>query len=289
GNTEILKQIGLTRRRLGLWDEAATSLLQGMELNPGDVDLVSIAVDTLAMMQRWSQLSEVLSSARLRFADNTDLAINEAMLPLWSEGDVKTARVRYDSVRPNFGPEYVYATLDLPWYERNFSAAVEVWDRPEVVELSAAIGWTGYRELNLAMAYQHLGQHETADKFLREAVQRLADIDRSHQRVTVASQLATLAIALALQDEHKRAIEIAQEAVELHSLENDKVDGTNPMKWLSYVLALAGEYDRSLDLIAQLIDQPSGFRRWELYLHPRWDFFRNDERFNALIRPNNIE
>ncbi|MDH3589314.1 MAG: hypothetical protein OEQ74_07910 [Gammaproteobacteria bacterium] len=289
GNTEILKQIGLTQRRLGLWDESATRLLQGMELNPADVDLVSIAVDTLAMMQRWQQLREVLPAARLRFADNTDLAIAEAMLPLWAEGKVKVARERYNRVPPNSGPEYVYATMELPLYERNFSAAVEVWDRPEVIEVSSATGWTGYRELNLAIAYRHLGQNETADEFLRETVQSLADINRNRHIVTVASELSTLAIALALQGESKRAIDTAEEAVELHSLENDKVDGTNPMKWLSYVLGLAGEYDRSLDLIAQLIDQPNGFRRWELYLHPRWDFFRDNERFNTLIRPDNIE
>lgn len=289
GNTEILKQIGLTQRRLGRWDESATSLLRGMELNPGDVDLVSIAVGTLAMMQRWPQLGETLSRARARFPDNTDLAIAEAMLPLWSAGDVEMARQRYDRVTPNSGPEYVYAALDLPLYERDFAGAVEVWDRPEVVEVSSATGWTGYREVNLAVAHRHLGANEKADMLLREAVQRLGEIDRDRHSVTVASELSTLAIALALQGESTRAIEVAQEAVALHSLENDKVDGTGPMKWLSYVLALAGEHDRSLDLIGQLIDQPNGFRRWELQLHPRWDFFRENDRFKALIRPNNLQ
>ena len=41
----------------------------------------------------------------------------------------------------------------------------------------------------------------------------------------------------------------------------------------------------SFDILARMIDKPAGFNRWVLTLDPRWDFFRDDERFNDLIRP----
>ncbi len=62
-----------------------------------------------------------------------------------------------------------------------------------------------------------------------------------------------------------------------------------PPKVLCKVLALTGERDRALEMMAQLIDEPAGFARWELYLDPRWDFIRDDDRFNDLIRPDNLE
>ena len=73
------------------------------------------------------------------------------------------------------------------------------------------------------------------------------------------------------------------------SRESDRLDGLGPSQWLCQVLALTGDRDRALEMLAELIDVPGGFVRWELYLDPRWDFFRDDERFNDLIRPHNLE
>ncbi len=55
------------------------------------------------------------------------------------------------------------------------------------------------------------------------------------------------------------------------------------------ILALAGRRDESLKEIERLLQQPGGFIRWFLYLDPAWDFFRDDERFNELIRPLNLD
>ena len=105
----------------------------------------------------------------------------------------------------------------------------------------------------------------------------------------MALELAALAEALALQGEKSRAIAIAEEATRILTLESDRLEGTIPLAVLCKVLALTGERDRALEIMAQLIDQPGGFVRWELYLDPRWDFFRDDDHFNDLIRPHNLE
>ncbi len=42
-------------------------------------------------------------------------------------------------------------------------------------------------------------------------------------------------------------------------------------------------------MMPMLLEVPNGFDKWWLYLDPRWDFMRDDERFNALIRPDNLE
>jgi tetratricopeptide (TPR) repeat protein len=289
GDASILIKLGITQRRLGLWEEAVDSLLQGADLDPANANALAIATNTLAIMHQWSRLEEILLWARERFSDDTDLASIAAFLPLWSQGDVESARERYTSVRPNAGDSYVLTTVELPWYERDFAGVIKSWDRPEVLEYVSTSGWAGYRELALAMAYQQLGETDRADRLLGEVVQRLADIDRSRSTTLVRIELETLAEALALQGEKARAIEIAEEATRILTLESDRLEGMWPLKALCKVLALTGERDRALEMMAQLIDKPGGFVRWQLYLDPRWDFFRDDDRFNDLIRPHNLE
>ena len=163
------------------------------------------------------------------------------------------------------------------------------WDRPEVLDGTSSAGWTGLRELNLAMAYQQLRETDRANSLLEEAIQQLANIDRDRPGPLVAYVLDTMALVLALQGQKSRAIAIAEEATRMVSLQDDKVEGPSHVQTLCQVLALTGERDRALEIMAQLIDQPNGFVRWAMYLDPRWDFFRDDERFNDLIRPDNLE
>ena len=51
---------------------------------------------------------------------------------------------------------------------------------------------------------------------------------------------------------------------------------------------MAGKREEALVEIERLLQHPIGFSPWLLYLDPRWDFFRDDERFNTLVRPDDL-
>ena len=55
------------------------------------------------------------------------------------------------------------------------------------------------------------------------------------------------------------------------------------------ILGLTGRQEEALAEIERLLDTPAGLRRWDLHLSPYWDFFRDDERFNELVRPLNLQ
>ena len=285
GDASVLERLGFTQRRLGLWEESVDSLLQAADLDPANASAMHGAAETLAMMQQWSRVEELLLLALERFGDDTDLRSIEAMLPLWSRGDVAASRKLYTDVRPGVSEDYNFTTIELPWFERDFAGVIKAWERPVVREYTSLAGFAGYRELQLALAYQHLGETNRADLLLEDAVQQLANIDRDRPGPLVAPELGTLGLALALQGEKSRAIAVAEEATRTLSVQNDKVDGPWHLIVLCQVLALTGERDRALEIMAQQIDKPGGSTRWELYLDPRWDFFRDDQRFNDLIRP----
>ena len=89
--------------------------------------------------------------------------------------------------------------------------------------------------------------------------------------------------------EHEKALESSQKAMQMIPLENDHIFGVMLARTNSLLLARAGKRDEALEMLAATVDKKEGFTRWQLYLDPRWDFFREDERFNELARPLNLD
>jgi len=287
GDVILLTALGSTQRRLGLWSESIASFLLADELDPASPEAASLAAATMRFSNELDRLESFLADARQRFPYDTDLASTHAMLPIWANGDTITARQRYDAIRPNSGLEYVNASTFLPMYERDFVAAIEAWDLPDVRPLVSLAGWRGWPEVNQAIAWRALGEDERADTLLKSAIER--EIDYSIRPFALASELSARAWALVLFGENELAIATAEEAVELVTYEEDKLEGLTTVWNQCFVLARAGRRDEALACLPKVIDQPGGPLRWELYLDPTWDFMRDDERFNELIRPDNFE
>ena len=62
----------------------------------------------------------------------------------------------------------------------------------------------------------------------------------------------------------------------------DALTGANLAGFRAQVLGMTGHRDEALAEIERLLDTPAGLVRWQLYLDPNWDFFRDDERFNVV-------
>jgi tetratricopeptide (TPR) repeat protein len=287
GNVTLLHDMGASQRRLGLFDESIASLLLANELDPASPEAASLAASTMISNREYDRAQIFLQSARQRHPLDTDIAVIDSFLPILVRGDTKIARQRLGLVRPNAGLEYVAAITELPWFERDFVAAIEVWDLPEVRTFTSVDGWGGWPEVYQAIAWLKLGDDERANALLEEVVNR--DIDRSMAPTNLLSELSGRAWALAMLGDSEGAIADAEEAVRLQPYETDRLEGSYPLESLCYVLALIGRRDEALAMLPMLLEIPTGFEKWWLYLDPRWDFMRDDERFNELIRPDNLE
>jgi TolB-like protein len=287
GNVKLLHDMGASQRRMGLFDESITSLLVANELDPASPEAAGTAASTMVFNREYDRAEIFLQSARQRHPLDTDIAAIDSFLPILVRGDTKIARQRLDRVRPNAGLQYVQAITELPWFERDFVAAIEVWDLPEVRTLTAVDGWHGWPELYRAMAWRELGDDKRASALLEEVVSR--DIDLSMAPTNLGAELTGRSWALALLGDFEGAIADAEEAVRLQPYETDRLEGSYPLQSLCYVLALVGRRDEALAMMPMLLEVPNGFAKWWLYLDPRWDFMRDDERFNDLVRPDNLE
>jgi TolB-like protein/tetratricopeptide (TPR) repeat protein len=289
GNARVASQLAYALRRLGRWEEAIDVLLQVIESDPANISAAYDVVDNLIYTGQWSRLQVFMSQRDERLDDSVAIMTANAGVPLWTHGDVIATRKRLDQVPPNGEERYFTLTTELPWYERDFAAAVAAWDRPEIMELTSLAGYTGLRELYLARAYRELGDQDRAAEMLQQGLEQFAEPNFDGPRTTIAYDAVTFAELLAFQGEFERAIATAEKAYNLVSPDSDHVGGLWTAMGLTRVLALSGERDRALELLAKFIDKPAATTRWEFYLDPRWDFFRDDERFNELIRPHNLD
>jgi TolB-like protein/Tfp pilus assembly protein PilF len=286
-NTDFLAKIGLTQRRLGLWEEAIENLLFATKLSQDNLSIITSTATTLDIKRDTKRLALFLEKVRERFPNAPDLESIAANLVLKSEGDLKKAQTIHQGIIPNSGSQYIIGTLNFAWLQRDQSAIIDALNRPEVITFLKRYPMSLEGERGLA--YHIYGKNKLADIEFNKVISLQHNTQLTGTNLSRAFQLTNLAIAKILLGETEAGITLARQALTIYSHAIDKVDGARIDRFVSYALALAGERDEALKMIEWLLDTPDGYWRWHLYLDPRWDFFRDDERFNQLIKPLNFE
>ena len=64
--------------------------------------------------------------------------------------------------------------------------------------------------------------------------------------------------------------------------ETDHVHGPWVTDTCAFARARLGDVEEAIEMLERGIDVPGGYMRWELALDPRWDFMRDNPRFQAL-------
>ena len=141
---------------------------------------------------------------------------------------------------------------------------------------------------SLSQAYLHWGYQDKSQEFARQAIETALQMDPRNESFK-GLYLEELARAYALNREYDKAQATIAEAGELLPTSRDSLEGPGISASNAWIMALSGQRDEALLEIERLLDTPAGLNRWDMYLNPEWDFFRDDERFNDLIRPLNLQ
>ena len=286
GDADILERIALSQRRLGLWEESVNSTLLAVALDPGNISSARLAIETLANMQEWSRVISLGTEWTRKF-NSTDIDVELANAFAASSGDLGRSRRLLDHITPVASESYANFATYLPLLERDYQAVIDAWDQPEVDAITEQSGWFGWREIFRGFAFLELGDPEKAQAQYEQGLRMLADINPS-KNSNYPYDLEALARIHVLLGENEKALEASNKAKEISPESRDVLDGTSISALHAQILGLTGHREEALAEIERLIDEPNGLVRWHLYLDPMWDFFRDDERFNELIKPHNL-
>jgi TolB-like protein/Tfp pilus assembly protein PilF len=286
GEAEIYRDLGLTLRRLGRWDESVAAFEKTLDLDPLNSFAASTLAETLSIMNDWERLEPLVDLWLTRDPDSSDLVSWKVVALINRYGDLDAAEQLLQAYEGRSDERFsiarsLVAVLRRDWdgliqinHERGNFALLPVMDMTPPYRL----GWSHAQKGDLETARAYFEQY-LAEARQNEPSGRRARAFRAMNQAEAQAWLGNIDAALALADL----------STSLLSREDDHVFGAGLNHRDIWLLAFTGQRDQALDRIAELLDQPEGPTRWQLYLGPSWDFFRDDPRFNELVRPEGIE
>ena len=286
GHSELHRDRALSLRRLGRWEASVEAFEQALELDPLNGDAASTLVETLVMMNAWDRVEPLVDFWLRRKPDSGDLLNYKALAVLNRRGDVDAAWELLEPLDDVRGSRLAGTKILLATMRGDWDQAIELAGDPNNPGFLPIFDIT--TDKREGVIYATKGDLETARDHFNDYLAHVGQTEATG-RIARAFRQINLAEAnawLGAPDSARRHAELAEAAL---PLEMDHVFGTNIQRRLDWVLARTGQRDEALERIAADLDGPEGWTRWELYLDPAWDFFRDDPRFNDLVLPDGVE
>jgi tetratricopeptide (TPR) repeat protein len=286
GVAEIHRDLGLALRRLGRWQASVAAFERTLELDPLNSFAAATLAETLALMNDWARLGPLVDRWLTRDPDSGDLLGWKVDALINGHGDVDTAEALLRAHDQMTSQRFLAAANNVAMIRRNWDPLLaQTRAGPDLIGLGVFDLKKSYR---LGLIHAGKGELETARSHFSRYIEE-SSRGSTQGRVARAFRTMNLATAQAWLGNADTALALAELASTLLPLEDDHVFGANIHRRMTWLLAFLGQRDAALKRIAAKLDQPEGFNRWQLHLDPRWDFFRDDPRFNDLARPEGIE
>lgn len=290
GDANLIERLAYTLRRTGQWEEAISSFQLAFELDPANVRARSSMAETLLRMRDFDRVEPLIDAWMEKYPQALSIKAFKVWLMIWRDGDLASARNLLDQIEPIGANPYNQAITFLPLMERDYQAAMDIYEQPNYLLINDQPEDRVFDLVGRSSVYSAMGNSKKAEELAKSAIDLFSKLQAgSGSDRNNAQKLGFLAYAYAQSGELAKALEAANQARALMPESRDSYNGTDYSVTRAWILALSGERDEALSEIERLLSIPSGLNRWELYLDPGWDFLRDDERFNELIRPPNLK
>ncbi len=286
GNVDLHGDLGLSLRRLGLWEESIASFRKALELDPANRFWQNIMIETMAANRDWQGVLD--KTVPLEDADSDDLdgQSNRALAQFNLTGDLKPLQRVFESMDPVDSTNYMSFSARVHWLQRDVEATIEVLNDPIWTDVSTRSERVELRNYQLANAYRLKGESDKAEMYYEEII---ADLDRS---MGAGLQVRTnsgmnAAIAMARLGRFEEALGLAEQLVNEAPMERDAMLRGRLLANRAMVRGLAGDQQGAIEDLAVALQargsQP--LTAWDLYYDPDWDFMRDNPRFIELATP----
>jgi tetratricopeptide (TPR) repeat protein len=288
GDSDLLVRLATTERRTGHFEQAITHFQMAIDLDPANLQARSVLLETLAIMGAFERAIPLADLWIEKYPDTEIFKTWKAQMLPPALGKVKEARALLAEIEPNLGVAYIQTATSILLYDRDYQGLIDILSRPPLSHMDDTPAFRALRLEMLGRAYRYMGDSANADKFTDAAI----DACMTFSGTTADGRsyiFSVLAAAHANAGQFDKALVAANRALELKPESADSLMGPSFSSTRARILGMAGQREASLAEIERLLNTPAGLNRWDLALNPDWDFFRDDERFNALARPENIE
>ncbi len=284
---------GFLARRLGRWEEAASSLEHARLLAPKDAVLAYHLGVTYVSMRQCDRAMPSLD-ASLQLQPDNSAALWVKLQCAWVDADmVRADRMLADEPLQTSGFTALRAEQAL--FKRDYTHASALYRRAidNAGDLQSDSGFNGYISatvgwrLQLALSEQHAGKMAVAQALYAQvkadATTKLAN--KPDNAYVAASWHAALGIALAGLGEHQAANEQAALVTSLVPASKDALEGPAYADYVARIYALNGDATRAVPLLRhQLKTFSSVLGAGYLQIDPDYDSIRNNPGFQALLK-----
>jgi tetratricopeptide (TPR) repeat protein len=288
GDSDLLLGLATTERRTGQFEQAITHFQMAIDLDPANLDARSTLLDTLLYLGAYERAEPLTDLWIERYPETQIFKTYKAQILTYAYGRLNEAKALMTEVDPNLGYQYFVTITDTYLFNRDYQDLIEILGRPPFSQLGDnGIFRTVIPEL-LGRAYRYMGDTANAEKHTRHAIE-IGAAYRPNSIIAASFNLQALALAYANNKQFDKALATANDSINLQAESDDSIQGSWNAMNRAMILGMVGQLDESLAEIERLLKTPVSLNRWELYLSPDWDFFRDDERFNELARPLNLQ
>ncbi len=279
-------------RRQGRWDDALANFEKAKELDPRNASVLWNVAETYACLGRNEE-------AALGFANGIEVnpdahlfSVARAAISLRKEGDVAPLRAVLREIPRDFDPGggVTNIAVRLSLMERDYDGAERLLKESRYERFNdigvggpAAIldGYTFPRAWYEGLIARGRGDNDAAERAFRSA-QRTVEADLA-KAPGDAKLVAMLGLVHAMKGRHEDAIAAGRRAVELLPISRDAYDGPLIAAKLAVIYAQAGQNDRAIELLTDLVRIPNGPTPGSLRIEREWDLLRGDARFEKLL------
>lgn len=280
--------IGMVNRRQGKWDEAIRHIEQAAKLDPHNLQLISEQATTLFILNRYEESAQVLDNALTWKPRDFGMSYLRA----WVDEDWKAdlgrlkALVAGGADKPADPNDLITARLLLAFCERNYQAAQQALDTPELAEVDDN-GYPIPKEWTQGIIARGLGDKTRANAAFLAARERIASAVR--QNPDDAKTLIVLGQIDAALGRTADALKEGEHARELLPLSKDALNGALILNRLARIYAQAGDVNRAISFLQKMMPSPQvvsvgALAYGSLKLDEDWDPLRGDPRFENIVR-----
>jgi TolB-like protein/Tfp pilus assembly protein PilF len=285
-NADAAEFCAFVHRRQGKWQECLTELLNSKEKDPLNAPVAADIGTTYVQLRMWKQAEEAAAHT-LEINPHNVVAMRVSLVSCRNgSGDLTEAKrllatfpkdpdltVTRPGVAPLIG-ERAYLSV----IKRDFRAALNAWanesgepgEKRKRLSARSAIGVLSGDTSNVKTDAEQA--HILIDSWLA---------DHPSDEIALV-ELNWVDLALGRPAE---AVQVAQRAADLLSVEKDPFLGTSVLVTLAEVQARCGHGEEAIKILQRLLSIPAGFdvSIVRLKIDPVWDPIRNDPGFQQLL------